>query len=146
MFRVILFQISARALLCKTAHFVLLLLHMPVHLGVSDIYTSSALSDLNSWRDLEDSREEKNIGGKRMLGKRPRPPLMNRTRSMSQLGSADFAIESEQIPDSPVFHMGPGIRSSYSLSNKPIEPAHFLDACSLCKRRLSNGLDIYMYR
>ena len=86
MFRVILFQISARALLCKTAHFVLLLLHMPVHLGVSDIYTSSALSDLNSWRDLEDSREEKNIGGKRMLGKRPRPPLMNRTRSMSQRG------------------------------------------------------------
>lgn len=79
--------------------------------------------------------------GKRMLGKR-----MNRTASMSQLGSADFAIESEQIPDSPVFPMGPGIRRSYCCTNKPVEPAHFLDACHLCKRRLSDGRDIYMYR
>jgi len=81
-----------------------------------------------------------------MLGKRPRPQPMNRTPSMSQLGSADFAIESEQIPDSSAFHMGPGIRSSYSCSIKPIEPAHFLDACHLCNRRLSDGRDIYMYR
>jgi len=81
-----------------------------------------------------------------MLGKRPRPPLMNRTTSMSQLGSTDFAVESEQIPDSSVFQMGPGIRSNYSYSNKPIEPAHFLDACHLCNRRLSDGRDIYMYR
>jgi len=71
---------------------------------------------------------------------------MNRTTSMSQLGSVDFPIESEQIPDSYVFHMGSGITSSYSYSNKPIEPAHFLDACRLCNRRLGHGRDIYMYR
>lgn len=27
-----------------------------------------------------------------------------------------------------------------------VEPAHFLRACFLCKRRLGNGRDIYMYR
>jgi len=91
--------------------------------------------------------QEKNIRGKRIaLGERPLTPPMNRTTSMSQLGSADFIIESEQIRDPSVFLIGSGITSCYSCSNKPIEPAHFLDACRLCNRRLSNGRDIYMYR
>lgn len=83
-----------------------------------------------------------------MPGKHPLTPPMNRTTSMSQLRSADFTIESEQIPipDSSGFLMGSGITTCYSYSNKPIEPAHFLDACSLCNRRLSDGRDIYMYR
>ena len=76
----------------------------------------------------------------------PRPPPINHTTSMSRLGSADFAIESKKIPDSSVFHMVPRITSSYSNSNRSMEPAHFLDACHLCNRHMSDGRDIYMYR
>eukprot|EP01018_Ginkgo_biloba_P022145 Gb_30637 [translate_table: standard] len=36
----------------------------------------------------------------------------------------------------------PPVRSSGGL----IQPAHFLQACFLCKRRLGHGRDIYMYR
>jgi len=86
-------------------------------------------------------RREEYIGGEN-----PRPPPMNRTTSMSQPGSADFAMECEQIPDSSAVHMESGITSNYSCSNKPREPAHFLDACRLCNRRLNDGRDIYMYR
>lgn len=75
----------------------------------------------------------------------PRPPPINRTTSMPRLGSADFAIESKKIPDSSVFHMVPRI-TSYSNSNRSMEPAHFLDACHLCNRRMNDGRDIYMYR
>lgn len=103
------------------------------------LFSFNCLAELQAWRwrDLG----VRNIVRKRMLGKR-----MNRTASMSQLGSADFDIESEQIPDSPVFPMGPGIRRSYRCTNKPIEPAHFLDVFHICNRRLSDGRDIYMYR
>jgi hypothetical protein len=66
--------------------------------------------------------------------------------SILRFRSVDFAIESEQIPDFYAFHMGSGITSSYSYSNKAIEPAHFLDTCRLCNRRLGHGRDIYMYR
>lgn len=76
----------------------------------------------------------------------PRPPPIKRTTSMSRLGSADFAIESKKIPDSSVFHMVPRITSSCSYPNKSMEPAHFLDACHLCNRRMNDGRDIYMYR
>uniref|UniRef100_A0A0C9RG01 TSA: Wollemia nobilis Ref_Wollemi_Transcript_29023_1096 transcribed RNA sequence n=1 Tax=Wollemia nobilis TaxID=56998 RepID=A0A0C9RG01_9CONI len=94
-----------------------------------------------------------------MLGKRPRAP-MNRTTSMSQLGSG-LVLESESGPGAlsegprprtALGHMafgGPGAfspRSEKDCHYDSVKPAHFLDVCSLCNRRLGDGRDIYMYR
>ncbi|WCJ44517.1 hypothetical protein M5689_025180 [Euphorbia peplus] len=98
-----------------------------------------------------------------LLGKRPRRP-MKRTTSMSEI---TFDLESNSASDvvAPTFSdpqkqvagflgqldqrfvaaLSPRIthrRASADFS----ETAHFLRACSLCKRRLVPGRDIYMYR
>ncbi|KAH7849915.1 hypothetical protein Vadar_024866 [Vaccinium darrowii] len=94
-----------------------------------------------------------------LLGKRPRPPI-KRTTSMTEF-TLDLNIGEGQQPSDP-FNGGAGVggridqrlvaaaavtpRTSRRNSADFIETAHFLRSCSLCKRRLVPGRDIYMYR
>ncbi|KAK4428496.1 FCS-Like Zinc finger 6 [Sesamum alatum] len=95
------------------------------------------------------------------LGKRARPP-MKRTTSMTEFtldfnGSAEAHIYQPLDPHNP-FNGGFNQRFSGSAaaaaSPRPsrrnsadfVGTAHFLRVCSLCKRRLIPGRDIYMYR
>ncbi|OAY23330.1 FCS-Like Zinc finger 6 [Manihot esculenta] len=96
-----------------------------------------------------------------LLGKRPRAP-MKRTTSMSEI---TFDLDSESVPpssDPRIAHKqvaGFGVqldqrflsatvapRTHRRASADSLETAHFLRVCSLCKRRLIPGRDIYMYR
>ncbi|OAY58165.1 FCS-Like Zinc finger 5 [Manihot esculenta] len=96
-----------------------------------------------------------------LLGKRPRGP-MKRTTSMSEI---TFDLDSESAPPSSDPHIahkqmaGFGAqldqrflvatvspRTHRRASADFLETAHFLRACTLCKRRLVPGRDIYMYR
>ncbi|KAK6940131.1 Zf-FLZ domain, partial [Dillenia turbinata] len=95
-----------------------------------------------------------------MLGKRPRPP-MKRTTTMTEL-SFDLNISSDpqeqqqqplSDPHNPYNQNYKGLDQRFSLRSNHrrnsadfIETAHFLRACGLCKRRLTPGRDIYMYR
>lgn len=81
------------------------------------------------------------------LGKRPRPPPgspMKRTTSMSLLA------QSHEDPINGVVEQQQPIKASISMN--PFEyffaqqPDYFLQSCSLCKRHLSPGRDIYMYK
>ncbi|CAH9067408.1 unnamed protein product [Cuscuta epithymum] len=64
------------------------------------------------------------------LGKRPRP-AMPRTNTVKEFSSDQMAV------DPPP----PAVANHHTAFS-----AHFLTACSLCKRRLIPGRDIYMYR
>ncbi|KAF2291481.1 hypothetical protein GH714_025049 [Hevea brasiliensis] len=96
-----------------------------------------------------------------LLGKRPRGP-MKRTTSMSEI---TFDLDCESAPPSSDPHIAhkqmagfvgqldqrflaanvsPGTHRRVSADF--LETAHFLRSCSLCKRRLVPGRDIYMYR
>ncbi|XP_052202489.1 FCS-Like Zinc finger 6 [Diospyros lotus] len=94
-----------------------------------------------------------------LLGKRPRPP-MKRTTSMTEF-TLDLSIGEPSDPLKGLAGAGgsSGARSDHSFlatstasqnhrrnSTDFIDTAHFLRACSLCKRRLISGRDIYMYR
>ncbi|CAA2994472.1 uncharacterized protein LOC111408887 [Olea europaea var. sylvestris] len=102
-----------------------------------------------------------------LLGKRMRPP-MKRTTSMTEFTlEIDVATKSGEgtaanyqlfDPQKPVSSGGLDQRflatATAAASPTPlrrnsadsVETAHFLRACSLCKRRLIPGRDIYMYR
>ncbi|KAH6782405.1 hypothetical protein C2S51_007698 [Perilla frutescens var. frutescens] len=90
------------------------------------------------------------------LGKRARPP-MKRTASMTEftLDLINGGAERVCRPLDP--HHNPfnsGFTASAAASPRlhrhnsadSVKPSHFLRACSLCKRRLIPGRDIYMYR
>ncbi|KAK6130640.1 hypothetical protein DH2020_035615 [Rehmannia glutinosa] len=98
-----------------------------------------------------------------MLGKRGRPP-MKRTTSMTEftldLNGAAEGVNQPSDPNNP-FNGGSGgldqrylASSAAVVSPKPqrrnsadlVQIANFLRVCSLCKRRLIPGRDIYMYR
>ncbi|KAK6130698.1 hypothetical protein DH2020_035552 [Rehmannia glutinosa] len=94
-----------------------------------------------------------------MLGKRGRPP-MKRTTSMTEftldLNGAAESVNQPSDPNNP-FNGGSDQRylvSAAVVSPKPqrrnsadlVQIANFLRVCSLCKRRLIPGRDIYMYR
>ncbi|XAR62184.1 hypothetical protein NMG60_11016847 [Bertholletia excelsa] len=87
------------------------------------------------------------------LGKRPRP-LMKRTTSMTEF-SSDLSIGessdlyrhcSEQTVLTAATATTISPRNPRRSQADFVETAHFLRACSLCKRRLVPGRDIYMYR
>ncbi|KAI5597750.1 hypothetical protein BDE02_02G086400 [Populus trichocarpa] len=97
-----------------------------------------------------------------LLGKRPRNP-MKRTTSFSEITFDLNTATSEAAPPPSDHHQkqaGYGglidqrflsdagsPRTTYRrASDDFLETAHFLRACSLCKRRLIPGRDIYMYR
>ncbi|CDP01192.1 unnamed protein product [Coffea canephora] len=110
-----------------------------------------------------------------LLGKRQRPP-MKRTTSMTEfsLDLSIAAVEgggggvnggvnvSQQFdPNNPCKGLDQRFMAAAAVSPSPsprprnlrrnsvdftTETAHFLRACSLCKRRLIPGRDIYMYR
>ncbi|XP_011027684.1 PREDICTED: uncharacterized protein LOC105127902 [Populus euphratica] len=97
-----------------------------------------------------------------LLGKRPRNPL-KRTTSFSEITFDLNTATSEAAPPPSDHHQkqagygGPldkrflsdagSARTTYRRASADfLETAHFLRACSLCKRRLIPGRDIYMYR
>ncbi|CAH9078506.1 unnamed protein product [Cuscuta europaea] len=81
------------------------------------------------------------------LGKRPRP-AMPRTNTITEFPPDQIAVD----PPPPAVANHPTAFSALDLvpgrreSGGFAETAHFLTACSLCKRRLYPGRDIYMYR
>ncbi|KAM7514600.1 hypothetical protein LguiA_004183 [Lonicera macranthoides] len=84
-----------------------------------------------------------------MLGKRPRPP-MKRTISMTEI---TFDLLNNPQPSEPnnvvdrrstTAPVSPGNRRRNLVD--VVGSGHFLRCCSLCKRRLVPGHDIYMYR
>jgi len=96
-----------------------------------------------------------------LLGKRARPP-MKRNTSMTEF-TLDFTNVSPQPsdPHNP-FSVGPLAADPHqpffapptasprnhrrNYSDFTADTSHFLRSCSLCKRRLVPGRDIYMYR
>lgn len=96
-----------------------------------------------------------------MLGKRARPP-MKRTTSMTEftldLNGGAGGVYQPSDPHNPFNGGSGGLDQRYlaSAASSPrphhrnsadfVETAHFLRVCSLCKRRLIPGRDIYMYR
>ncbi|XP_042056962.1 FCS-Like Zinc finger 5-like isoform X3 [Salvia splendens] len=83
------------------------------------------------------------------LGKRGRPP-MKRNLSMTEFtldlinGGEDDRVFPQLSPNfSGAFSAAASHRRS---SSDFVETANFLRDCSLCKRRLISGQDIYMYR
>ncbi|GFZ10028.1 senescence-associated family protein [Actinidia rufa] len=90
-----------------------------------------------------------------LLGKRPRPP-MKRTTSMTEftldlsVGGAPPHQSSDpfggQLDQRLVAAAGVSPRNHRRNSADFKETANFLRACSLCKRRLIPGRDIYMYK
>lgn len=101
-----------------------------------------------------------------LLGKRPRPP-MKRTTSMSEI-TLDLNTPTDVEPCNPLNPQTPGgggggggfnngldqrrglptdsPRIQRRHSDNFVETPDFLRACSLCKRCLVPGRDIYMYR
>ncbi|KAJ6685525.1 FCS-LIKE ZINC FINGER 5 [Salix purpurea] len=97
-----------------------------------------------------------------LLGKRPRNP-MKRTTSFSEItldlntATNEAAPPPSDHPQKQVGHGGLTDQRLLAAAGSPraahrrasadfLETAHFLRACSLCKRRLTPGRDIYMYR
>ncbi|KAK4742081.1 hypothetical protein SAY87_000082 [Trapa incisa] len=97
-----------------------------------------------------------------LLGKRQRPP-MKRTTSLSEITFDLDAGPANAQPSDPRLPVGPGYvappngwdqhllaaaspRVSRRHSADFLETPSFLRSCSLCKRRLIPGRDIYMYR
>ncbi|KAJ8771621.1 hypothetical protein K2173_026798 [Erythroxylum novogranatense] len=98
-----------------------------------------------------------------LLGKRPRHP-MKRTTSMSEITfdldttdttetnnpASDFFLNQRQPPtafgDQRFLASTVSPRNHRRTSADFLETAQFLRACFLCKRRLTPGRDIYMYR
>ncbi|ERM94218.1 hypothetical protein AMTRI_Chr04g188760 [Amborella trichopoda] len=89
-----------------------------------------------------------------LLGKRPRP--VKRTTSMTEftvdIGSevppsdADGPIHVPELFEGARYPAIASPRNHRRFSGNFIETAHFLQCCTLCKRRLGPGRDIYMYR
>lgn len=95
------------------------------------------------------TREREREKEEMTLGKRPRPP-MKRTTSMTEI---TFDLLSSPQPSDPnnvvdprstPAPVSPGNRRRNSVD--VVGSGHFLRCCSLCKRRLVPGHDIYMYR
>ncbi|KAL3504707.1 hypothetical protein ACH5RR_034548 [Cinchona calisaya] len=107
-----------------------------------------------------------------LLGKRSRPPI-KRTTSMTEFtldassttteGDEGGGVVNSQLfdPKNPPMGLDQLFMAAAAVSTSPSprprtlrrnsvdfvsETAHFLRACSLCKRRLIPGRDIYMYR
>ncbi|KAG4959000.1 hypothetical protein AAZX31_13G070900 [Glycine max] len=93
-----------------------------------------------------------------LLGKRPRPP-MKRTTSMSEMTlDLNTAADAAAAADQQRSGVGPSAAADQTtrmLASPKIlrrhssyfgDARHFLRACSLCKRPLVPGRDIYMYR
>ncbi|KDP32696.1 hypothetical protein JCGZ_11988 [Jatropha curcas] len=94
-----------------------------------------------------------------LLGKRTRHPI-KRTTSLSEITFDLDANGCEAAPPSDLHKQMVGQLDQRLLAAANISPrvthrrasadfletAHFLRACSLCKRRLVPGRDIYMYR
>ncbi|KAG4954709.1 hypothetical protein AAZX31_14G158300 [Glycine max] len=93
-----------------------------------------------------------------LLGKRPRPP-MKRTTSMSEMTlDLNTAAAADAAANQQRSGVGPGAAADQTtrmLATPKILRRHssdfgdtppFLRACSLCKRCLVPGHDIYMYR
>ncbi|XP_020210019.1 FCS-Like Zinc finger 6 [Cajanus cajan] len=83
-----------------------------------------------------------------LLGKRPRPP-MKRTTSMSEITldlntAASDAVDQQR--SGAVTSSGTSKLLRRHSSDFVDSTPHFLRACSLCKRPLVPGRDIYMYR
>ncbi|KAL7085573.1 hypothetical protein ACP275_14G288700 [Erythranthe tilingii] len=97
-----------------------------------------------------------------MLGKRGRPPPMKRTTSMTEftwdLNGGAAASEGVYQPFDLNNPYNGGLDQNYMASAAAAAPprgqrrnlaeitGNFLRACSLCKRRLIPGRDIFMYR
>ncbi|CAA2995326.1 Hypothetical predicted protein [Olea europaea subsp. europaea] len=100
-----------------------------------------------------------------LLGKRPRPP-MKKTTSMTEftleIDGATKSGEGTTANNQPFYphnsfysgRLDQRTAAASAASPRPlrcnsadfVETADFLRACSLCKRRLVPGRDIYMYR
>ncbi|GLJ50043.1 hypothetical protein SUGI_1064380 [Cryptomeria japonica] len=90
------------------------------------------------------------------LGKRPRPPPgspMRRTTSMSLLTEREVQVHEEpsngvaaQRPVNGVCVFRPSISMAPFAHFFVPQPDYFLQSCSLCKRHLNPGRDIYMYK
>ncbi|OWM79929.1 FCS-Like Zinc finger 5-like [Punica granatum] len=98
-----------------------------------------------------------------LLGKRQRPPTMKRTTSLSEI-TFDLNATGDAQPSDPRRPVWPGRASGAPdgwdqqlLAAAPPrvdrrhsadfrETPNFLRCCSLCKRRLIPGRDIYMYK
>ncbi|RDY12711.1 Protein MARD1, partial [Mucuna pruriens] len=85
-----------------------------------------------------------------LLGKRPRPP-MKRTTSMTEItldlnATAPDAAEQQRSGASDQTRPLTAPKILRRHSSDFVDTPHFLRACSLCKRRLVPGRDIYMYR
>lgn len=94
-----------------------------------------------------------------LLGKRPRPPIMKRTTSMSEI-TFDLNTSLDDDPNNSV--KGPGgdgppvglngldqnrVWAMVSPRNHSEDTTpDFLRVCFLCKRRLVPGRDIFMYK
>ncbi|MED6219031.1 hypothetical protein PIB30_032162, partial [Stylosanthes scabra] len=87
------------------------------------------------------SRNKKN---KMMLGKRGRPPI-KRTTSMSEI-TFDLPTDHPKHPHHHHPSPPPPPLTPPPPPQQQQQPPDFLFACSLCKRRLVPGRDIYMYR
>eukprot|EP00252_Welwitschia_mirabilis_P017316 TRINITY_DN3837_c0_g1_i1.p1 TRINITY_DN3837_c0_g1~~TRINITY_DN3837_c0_g1_i1.p1 ORF type:complete len:146 (+),score=5.09 TRINITY_DN3837_c0_g1_i1:309-746(+) len=84
-----------------------------------------------------------------MFGKPPSSSCMDRSASMSFVPQAGVftASDSKRVPMDRLDFFRRADRSLYvSRAFAAARPAHFLDACHLCKKRLGDGCDIYMYR
>ncbi|KAI8014503.1 FCS-Like Zinc finger 5 [Camellia lanceoleosa] len=82
-----------------------------------------------------------------LLGKRPRPP-MKRTTSITEF-TLDLSMAEAPPPPQGVGVDGGAAAASPRNQRRnfaELETSNFLRACSLCKRRLVPGRDIYMYK
>ncbi|OIW16588.1 hypothetical protein TanjilG_02794 [Lupinus angustifolius] len=84
-----------------------------------------------------------------LLGKRPRNP-MKRTTSMSEIITFDLNTSIDVEPKNTVGVSVGGLDQNNRVQRRhsfnSVETPEFLRACSLCKRCLVPGRDIYMYR
>ncbi|GLT64301.1 hypothetical protein SLA2020_368050 [Shorea laevis] len=80
-----------------------------------------------------------------LLGKRPRVP-MKRTTSLSEITFDLNTNVGSAAPPTATVSPRNHRRSSADFTAETTTTPHFLRSCSLCKRRLVPGRDIYMYR
>ncbi|KAM7513651.1 hypothetical protein LguiA_003234 [Lonicera macranthoides] len=90
------------------------------------------------------------------LQQRPLPPQIKRTTSMTGI-TIDMSDVDSPLPQKSIFN-NPVVVATSEYDDRPIamvSPRHrkpiiaednFLTTCGRCRRRLSHGHDIYMYR
>ncbi|KAK7385278.1 hypothetical protein VNO78_30993 [Psophocarpus tetragonolobus] len=144
---------------CVTPRFQALVLfispkHHCFHLHPPALLSLFPLTHTNPERERKrGSRNTRSkLFNKMLLGKRPRPP-MKRTTSMSEIAldlntaasdASDQQRSAAAALDQTRFLGTPKLFRRHS--SDFLDTPHFLRACSLCKRRLVPGRDIYMYR